>query len=229
VSRRTRAGVLAVAIGIVPVAAGCSAGFDNASQQVKPDHSSDQIGALKVQNVNVVLGSNGSPDVVMASIVNTADSPDTLSSVGVNGAQATLAPASTPAPNVGSNLAGAGSPTGPYSIPAYGALALGGQSTPGAALATITNNSLQPGTFATVTFVFANSGVLTVTDAYVTPATGYYAGITAAPATTPPPTATATATSTARGTATPTGTSTVNPTATATSTATSTATATSTG
>jgi hypothetical protein len=216
VSRRIRTGALAiaVAVGVLPVAAACSAGYGNATEQVQPDHPAGQIGNLKVQNVNVVLGADGAPSVVVASIVNLAQAPDALSGVSVNGTAATLTPPQANATPNSLALTDETPPPGAFAVPSYGTLRLGGDGTPGVAVATLPTGSLMPGTFTPITFAFATSGVLTM-QAYVTPATGVWAGVTAnAPTSSATPTATITATTTTL----PTGTATVTSTSTSTAT-----------
>ncbi|QMU73076.1 hypothetical protein [Streptacidiphilus sp. P02-A3a] len=168
-SRSLRRGaVAALIIATAPVLAACSAGDGAASLQVKPNAAATTIGStLKLNGITVVTATNGSNTAnVVANIANNSSTtPETLTSVSVDGNPATL--------------------SGPAVIPPLGSLLVSG---PGQVTAQVASLSETPGQNATVNFTFANAGSTSV-QALVNAGAGDYA--TYAPAApTPPPVAT---------------------------------------
>ncbi len=98
-SRRGRAGlattaVLAVAL---PLAAACGAGFNAAAENVKPDSGSGAVGALKVNNVWVVVDPATGNAEIIGAVANTGgDATATLAGVQVGGDAAQLRAAGDP-------------------------------------------------------------------------------------------------------------------------------------
>jgi hypothetical protein len=234
VSLSLRRGALATAavLAFVPLAAGCGAGFDAGSEQVKPDNTSATIGQLSLLNVSVVLDQSTNQALVTGTVANNGSGSDQLEEVTAGGHEAKLAQPSRGSTSDAANLTAA-IPATVTSLPIPGGQTLRLGST-GMAMATVSGSGLSLGRFVSVTFDFANAGTTTV-QALVESPTGIYQGVTPAPtpsstqAACATPTATAgssaTPKSSASATATATPKSSSSPAATATSTPTSTATA----
>lgn len=205
---------LAAAAGVllaVPLAAGCAAGFDATTSQVKPDAASGQVGDVKVDNVWVVVDQNTGNAEIVGTVTNTGSATDTLTGVTAT---------STPAKIAGTeaNTASTGITVGAdsVSVPAGESVGFGNSGSPELELA---NASFKPGLLSQVTFTFAQAGSVTVT-AEIQTNTGLFteydpnAGIPTTPppppvvTATPTPTSPATGSASAAATATPTGTKT---------------------
>jgi hypothetical protein len=219
VSRSFRRGALAGAavVALAASVAACGDGSSSESEQVKPNYSAGQVGAIEVQNVTVIVDQSSQTALVTGTVLNSGDGADALDGVSVGGHSASLYRLAATdiggGIQIGDNAATAAST---LALPAGGSVQLGGT---GTAVATATGGGLQLGSFTPVTFQFGSAGVLTL-QALVEPNSGIYSSYTA------PATGTATATASSSGTATGTASATVTATGTSTSTSTPTGSAT---
>ncbi|MEU6228775.1 DUF461 domain-containing protein [Streptomyces sp. NPDC047042] len=171
-SSSLRRGALAASALAFSVAtlAGCAAGNNAQTLEIKPDNAATTVGAIKLQNVVVItpseLESTG-PAAVSATVFNTGITAQTLESITVpgTGKTAELKPAK------GKNL----------SIPAGGSLVIGGANNASAVLPS-SRESVQDGNAQKITFTFSKTGDVSL-RAFVVPAEQFYAswGPTAAP------------------------------------------------
>ena len=199
---------LAAAAGVllaVPLAAGCAAGFDATTAQIKPDAASGQVGDIKVDNVWVVVDQTTGNAEIVGAVTNTGTDPDTLTGVTATNIPAKITGTDATSATTGITVGGDS-----VTLPGGRSLNFGDTGSPELELA---NATFQPGLLSQVTFTFAQAGSVTVT-AEIQPNSGLFdeydpnAGI---PTTPPPPpvvTATPTSTSTATGSATTTATAT---------------------
>ncbi|MEH0419732.1 DUF461 domain-containing protein [Streptomyces sp. B21-083] len=173
-SSSLRRGALAASALAFSVAtlAGCAAGNNAQTLEVKPDNAAMTVGTIKLQNVVVItpseLTSTG-PAAVSATVFNTGKTAQTLESITVPGTGKTAE--LTPAKG------------GSLSIPAYSSLVIGGENNASAVLPN-SREAVQDGNAQKVTFTFSKTGDVSL-RAFVVPAAGYYSswGPTAAPAT----------------------------------------------
>ncbi|MFG2194663.1 DUF461 domain-containing protein [Streptomyces sp. NPDC048639] len=164
-SRSIRRGALAataIAFSLAALTA-CGAGSSASTLQVKPDNAATHVGEIKIQNANVITqpeGSEGSA-VIAAKIFNNGDKDQVLESVTVEGSRekVKLSPAKG---------------TGPLTVPAGGALILGGEGNPSAVLAT-GNEAMRDGDVQDVVFDLSRTGEVEL-QAFVVPATHYFEG-----------------------------------------------------
>ncbi|MDI2131777.1 hypothetical protein [Yinghuangia seranimata] len=198
-SRRQAAVAATLALALAPLAAACSSGTDAATSKVKPDTANTTIGNLKVQNLTLVTGEEGTGLVALGgAFINDGDKPETLTKVSVEGA---------PAPAELASSAG----TGPITIPAHSAVYLTG----GKDRVVVKNaTEIAPGTSHKVTLGFSTVGETTLSVTVHTPE-DYFKQLkpeapTSAPATTAAPT-TAAPSSSAPAAATTTGSATGQP------------------
>ncbi|WP_327696559.1 DUF461 domain-containing protein [Streptomyces sp. NBC_00459] len=184
-SSSLRRGALAASALAFSVAtlAGCAAGNNAQTLEVKPDNAATTVGDIKLQNVVVItpseLESTG-PAAVSATVFNTGTTAQTLESITVpgTGKTAELKPAEG----------------GSLSIPAHGSLVIGGENNASAVLAS-SRESVQDGNAQKITFTFSKTGDVSL-RAFVVPAEGYYAAwgpteVPETPADTASPSATA--------------------------------------
>ncbi|WP_405819880.1 DUF461 domain-containing protein [Streptomyces sp. NBC_01390] len=173
-SSSLRRGALAASALAFSVAtlAGCAAGNNAQTLEVKPDNAAMTVGDIKLQNVVVItpseLASTG-PAAVSATVFNNGKTAQTLESITVpgTGKTAELKPAEG----------------GSLSIPAHGSLVIGGENNASAVLPN-SREAVQDGNAQKVTFTFSKTGDVSL-RAFVVPAAGYYSswGPTAAPPT----------------------------------------------
>ncbi|WP_055529717.1 hypothetical protein [Streptomyces graminilatus] len=158
--------------------AGCAAGNDAQTLQVKPDNAATTLGDIKLQNVVVITPSDPAstgPAGVAATVFNNGATAQTLESITVpgTGETAELKPATG----------------GSLSIPAHGSLILGGANN---ASAVLTGNSeaVKDGNAQKITFTFSKTGAVSL-RAFVVPSESYFTswGPTEAPADTASPSA----------------------------------------
>lgn len=165
-SRSLRHGALAataIAFSIAALSA-CGAGKNAQTLEVRPDNAATSVGAIKIQNANVVTqperGAKG-PAVVIATLFNNSAKAETLNGIALTGTSASvqLHPAKG---------------TGPLVVPAGGRVVLGGK---GNAAAVIENGSeaAQNGNVQNLVFKFSESGDIPL-GATVVPATSYFKG-----------------------------------------------------
>ncbi|WP_330289117.1 DUF461 domain-containing protein [Streptomyces sp. NBC_00576] len=172
-SSSLRRGALAASALAFSVAtlAGCAAGNNAQTLEIKPDNAAKTVGVIKLQNVVVItqpeLESTG-PAAVSATVFNTGATAQTLESITVpgTGKTAELKPAKG----------------GSLSIPAGGSLIIGGANNASAVLAS-SREAVQDGNAQKITFTFSKTGDVSL-RAFVVPAEGFYAswGPTEAPA-----------------------------------------------
>ena len=131
----------------------CGAGSNAATLGVSPDSASKQVGDIKVQAVNIITTQNGEgPIGVSARIFNGGDSSQKLEAVRIKGVAGRV----QLSPPEGRNS---------LSVPADGHLALGGE---GHASATIPGaGKLSPGQMQRITFVFSETGKVSLRAAVV--------------------------------------------------------------
>ena len=172
-SRRGRAGLAATAVvlAVAPFAAACGAGFNSASEDVKPDAASGQVGDLKVNNVWVVIDASSGTAEVIGAVTNTGDAQDQLTAVTAGDSDVTFAsaPAGSTGDSTGSSVTVAADGV---TIPGGQSVSFGEQGSPGLS---ITGGGLTAGGFTTVKMTFAQAGTLTLT-AEVEPDTGLFVG-----------------------------------------------------
>lgn len=165
-SRSLRHGALAataIAFSIAALSA-CGAGKNAQTLEVRPDNAATSVGAIKIQNANVVTQPEGGakgPAVVIATVFNNSTKAETLNAIALTGTSASvqLHPAKG---------------TGPLVVPAGGRVVLGGK---GNAAAVIENGSeaTQNGNVQNLVFKFSESGDIPL-GATVVPATSYFKG-----------------------------------------------------
>lgn len=189
-SRSLRHGALAataIAFSIAALAA-CGAGKNAQTLEVRPDNAATSVGAIKIQNANVVTqpdrGADG-PSVVIATLFNNGAKAETLDGIALTGTSASV-------------RLHAAKGSGPVVVPAGGRVVIGGQ---GNAAAVIENGSeaTQDGNVQNLVFKFSESGDIPL-GVIVVPATSYFKdfGPSALPE---PPNATASADATPTGSA----------------------------
>jgi hypothetical protein len=164
VSRSLRRGALAavLALSVVPLATACGAGSDAQTLQVQPDVVSTSVGDIQVQDANIITEPNGTgPATVTARVFNNGTQAQQLNSITIDGVSAPV------------KLTGADGKTGPLTIPANGAISIGGAGNPSALLDN--SNGLVHGSFQKTVFTFSSTGQVTLSPAVV-PAMHYFQG-----------------------------------------------------
>ena len=196
----------------VPLAAGCSAGFNDASQQINPNSGAGSVGSIKVNNVWVVIDPTTGNAEIVAAVANTGQSTDTLERVTATNVPATVSGKDGSEATTGISVSG-----NSVTIPGGQSVSFGQSAEPVLELA---DADFAPGLLSQITFTFEQAGSVTVT-AQIQPDNGLFkeynpnAGITpTAVPTTAPATPTGTASGTPTGAATATATGTANPTGT---------------
>jgi len=195
----------------VPLAAGCSAGFNNASQQINPNTGAGSVGSIKINNVWVVTDPNTGNAEIVAAVANTGQSTDTLERVTATNVLATVSGQDASEATTGISVSGDS-----VAIPGGQSVSFGQSAQPELELADV---NFAPGLLSQVTFTFEQAGTVTVTAQIQPNSTGLFkeynpdAGITpTAVPTTAAPTPTGTATGTPTATVTATGTPSATPT-----------------
>ncbi|MGH2877695.1 MAG: hypothetical protein ACRDLV_15695 [Solirubrobacteraceae bacterium] len=164
-SRRGRAGVAtaAVLLAVTPFAAACGAGFNAATDSIKPNAGAGTVGALKINNVWVVVDPASGAAEVIGAVANTGDTQVSLPQVSVDDTSATIgAPGPSPVDASVPPLSG---------IDAGQSISFGEQGQPEIAL---NSSSLTPGNLAKVTFDFGSTGSATI-NAQIESNTGLFA------------------------------------------------------
>lgn len=181
-SRRGRAGLAtaAVLLTMTPLAAACGAGFDAAATQVKPDAGAGSAGALKVNNVWVIVDPNTNNAEVIGAVSNTGSTDVNWPVVQVG---------DTPAQIVTGGAAGSAA-AGASGAAANTAHTIGaGQATyfgqPGQPEIEFSAAGLTLGDLIHVTFSFGDAGTVTV-PAQIQPNTGQFADYNPNPASASP-------------------------------------------
>ena len=168
-SRRGRAGlaVAAVLAVVTPLAAGCGAGFNEAALIVKPNSGAGTLGAVKINNVWVIVDPSSGAAEVIGAVANTGSTDLSWPSVQVDSISARIQPAFS-----SGSGAGAGSSIGTAAtIPAGQSVSFG---EPGQPLIQLSDSSLTPGNLTQVIFSFGSVGNVTIT-AQIQSNTGLFA------------------------------------------------------
>jgi hypothetical protein len=135
---------------VLPLAAACGAGFDAAAENVKPDSGSGAVGALKVNNVWVVVDpTTGNAEIIGAVANSGGDSTATLAGVQVGGNAAQLRSADDPTGTTPS-----------VDIPAGGSVSFGEPQQPEIELP---DSGLTVGNLTQVVFDFGTVGTVSIT------------------------------------------------------------------
>ncbi|MFJ3232243.1 DUF461 domain-containing protein [Streptomyces sp. NPDC086787] len=160
--RRGALAASALAFSIAALA-GCAAGNNAQTLEVKPDNAATSVGGLKVQNATVItqpdLTSDG-PAVISATIFNNGPDEQTLESLAVpgTGKTATLSPAKG----------------GSLTIKPGTSLILGGKGNASAVLPS-SREAVKDGNAQKITFSFSKTGDVSL-RAFVVPAKSYFTG-----------------------------------------------------
>ncbi|MFB6889641.1 DUF461 domain-containing protein [Kitasatospora sp. NPDC056327] len=188
-----RGGIAALAALAIASLSSCAAGNTPETLQIKPDNASATLGTdIRLNNIVVVTGDESSgehtgPANVTVNISNSGTEVLELQSLTVAGTgNATFADAK-------------GAPLTSISVPAGGAVLLGGPGNPTAKVASVT---LNVGGYAATSFAFKNQEKLD-TEAQVSPNTNLYKGFGPAAAPGAAPSRTATPAAPAAGATTP--------------------------
>ncbi|MER6956585.1 DUF461 domain-containing protein [Streptomyces sp. NPDC000618] len=168
--RRGAFAASAIAFSIASLA-GCAAGNDSQTLEIKPDNAATSVGDIKLQNVLVItqpdMESTG-PAAISATVFNTGDHAQTLESISVDGVDksAELKPATG---------------NGKLTVPAGGSVVIGGANNASAVLES-SSEAVQDGNAQKVTFTFSDTGEVSL-RAFVVPAESYFSkwGPTAVP------------------------------------------------
>ncbi|ORT58871.1 DUF461 domain-containing protein [Streptomyces sp. CB03238] len=165
-SRSLRRGALAATAIVFSIASlsACGAGNNAQTLGVKPDNAATSVGTVKIQNAMVITqpkpGAEG-PAVVSAMLFNNGSKAETLEAIELPGTDAQV------------KLTAAGG-SGPITVPAGGSVLIGGQ---GNASAVIDKGreAAQNGDAQEVVFKLSETGDVGL-EAFVIPATSYFAG-----------------------------------------------------
>ncbi|WP_329463890.1 DUF461 domain-containing protein [Streptomyces sp. NBC_01431] len=164
-SRSLRRGALAasaIAFSLLSLSA-CAAGNKAQTLGVKADNAYVTVGDIKVQNATVVTQPKADaegPAVVTATLFNNGADPQTLDSVQVGATAVKLSPAKG---------------SGAVTIAGHSSIMLGGKDNASAVIAN-GREAAKNGDAQKVTFQFSKTGAVSV-DAFVVPATSYFAGV----------------------------------------------------
>ncbi|MFF3375584.1 DUF461 domain-containing protein [Streptomyces sp. NPDC002680] len=185
-SSSLRRGALAASALAFSVAtlAGCAAGNNAQTLEIKPDNAATSVGDIKLQNVVIItqpeLESTG-PAAVSATVFNSGTTAQTLESITV--------------PGTGKTAELTAAKGGSLSIPAGGSLVIGGANNASAVLPS-SREAVQDGNAQKITFAFSKTGDVSL-RAFVVPAESFFSswGPTEVPAapveTSPAPTTSA--------------------------------------
>ncbi|MFG2863149.1 DUF461 domain-containing protein [Streptomyces sioyaensis] len=165
-SRSLRRGVLAATVLSLSIAtlSACGAGNDAQTLQVKPDNAATSVGDIKIQNASVVtqpdVNAKG-PAVISATVFNNGAKDQKLTAISVDG----TGQSAKLSPTTGS---------GPVTVPAGGSIVIGGKGDASAVLAS-GREAVKDGNAQPLTFTLSSAGKVKI-NAYVVPATSYFAG-----------------------------------------------------
>ncbi|WP_019549215.1 hypothetical protein [Streptomyces sulphureus] len=153
----------------VSVLTACGAGNDAQTLQVNPDNPAATEGPVRIQNVHVVTGGEGSDQaVVNARIFNGSKSDQTLEGISM--------------PGSGSSIQLEPGKGGKLVVPSGGSLAIGGEDNASALIDDAPGAGIRNGDNQTLSFELSSTGAVKV-DASVVPAKHQYA--TSGPSTSP--------------------------------------------
>ncbi|GAQ58801.1 copper chaperone PCu(A)C [Streptomyces acidiscabies] len=173
--RRGALAASALAFSIASLA-GCAAGNNSQTLEIKPDNAAVTVGVIKIQNAIVVTqperGAEG-PAAVAATVFNTSGSDQTLTGITVDGtsASAVLTPGKDDTKSKKGSLV----------VPAGGSVVIGGANNASAVLEK-PGDAVKNGNAQKITFTFSETGDVSL-QAFVVPATNYFTawGPTAVP------------------------------------------------
>ncbi|MGW1720939.1 DUF461 domain-containing protein [Streptomyces sp. NPDC002156] len=173
-SSSLRRGALAASALAFSVAtlAGCAAGNNAQTLEIKPDNAATSVGDIKLQNVVIItqpeLESTG-PAAVSATVFNSGTTAQTLESITV--------------PGTGKTAELTAAKGGSLSIPAGGSLVIGGANNASAVLPS-SREAVKDGNAQKITFAFSKTGDVSL-RAFVVPAESFFSswGPTEVPAT----------------------------------------------
>jgi len=169
VSSSLRRGALAASALAFSIAslAGCGAGNNSQTLEIKPDNAAVTLGVIKIQNAVVITqperGAEG-PAAVAATVFNTGRSAQTLTGITVDGTS--LSAVLTPGKD------DTASKKGSLVVPAGGSVVIGGAGNASAVL-TSPGDSVKNGDAQKITFTFSDAGDVSL-QAFVVPATNYF-------------------------------------------------------
>ncbi|GAA2623009.1 DUF461 domain-containing protein [Streptomyces axinellae] len=159
--RRGTLAATALALSVVTLTA-CGAGNDAQTLEVKPDNAATRVGAIKVQNANIVTDTQGSGQATVAvRIFNNGTKDQTLKGVAVKGQRAKLSPAK------GERQ---------LTVPAGGSLALGGKNNAAALFKDFESVGIKDGNAQPLTFDLSSTGSVKL-RATVVPSKHAYASV----------------------------------------------------
>ncbi|WP_416974431.1 copper chaperone PCu(A)C [Streptomyces sp. 4F14] len=164
--RRGALAASALAFSIATLA-GCGAGNDSQTLEIKPDNAAATVGVIKIQNAVVITqperGAEG-PAAVAATVFNTGKDDQTLTGITVDGtsASAVLTPGKTDTKSKKGSLV----------VPAGGSIVIGGADNASAVLDN-PGDTVQNGNAQKITFTFSETGDVSL-QAFVVPATSYF-------------------------------------------------------
>lgn len=155
-----RLSIAVVAIAAVPAVAGCWQG-QGASTTMQATMNSGNgtqamLGAMRIENATVVRGDDGTASLIM-SIFNQGAEADTLTSVTINGAPASIAPTAI----------------APGTFQAFG---YGVEGQPPTNVAVVTGLDVAASSYVPVQLTFERAGLLNISVLTVPPI-GYYEGL----------------------------------------------------
>ncbi|MGW3654143.1 DUF461 domain-containing protein [Streptomyces sp. NPDC000878] len=162
-SSSLRRGALAASALAFSVAtlAGCAAGNNAQTLEVKPDNAATSVGDIKLQNVVIItqpeLESTG-PAAVSATVFNSGTTAQTLESITV--------------PGTGKTAELTAAKGGSLSIPAGGSLVIGGANNASAVLPS-SREAVKDGNAQKITFAFSKTGDVSL-RAFVVPAESFF-------------------------------------------------------
>ncbi|HEY8979945.1 MAG TPA: copper chaperone PCu(A)C [Streptomyces sp.] len=164
--RRGALAASALAFSIASLA-GCGAGNNSQTLEIKPDNAAVTLGVIKIQNAVVITqperGAEG-PAAVAATVFNTGRSAQTLTGITVDGTS--LSAVLTPGKD------DTASKKGSLVVPAGGSVVIGGAGNASAVL-TSPGDSVKNGDAQKITFTFSDAGDVSL-QAFVVPATNYF-------------------------------------------------------
>ncbi|MET8982992.1 DUF461 domain-containing protein [Streptomyces sp. NPDC004539] len=164
--RRGALAASALAFSIASLA-GCAAGNNSQTLEIKPDNAAVTLGVIKIQNAVVITqperGAEG-PAAVAATVFNTGRTAQTLTGITVDGTSqsAVLTPGKTDT----------ASKKGSLVVPAGGSIVIGGENNASAVLDT-PGDTVKNGNAQKITFTFSETGDVGL-QAFVVPATTYF-------------------------------------------------------
>ncbi|QNP71881.1 copper chaperone PCu(A)C [Streptomyces roseirectus] len=164
--RRGALAASALAFSIATLA-GCAAGNNSQTLEIKPDNAAVTVGVIKIQNAVVITqperGAEG-PAAIAATVFNTGTTAQTLTGVTVDGTS--LSAVLTPGKD------DTASKKGSLVVPAGGSVVIGGPNNASAVLDK-PGDAVKNGDAQKITFTFSDAGDVSL-QAFVVPATGFY-------------------------------------------------------